>query len=100
MTFSVLSIYPILILLAFLVSVFWVFALQRFKGNKSKRLLCIGIGLLGITLAVENSYYLAARLVSWEYFLEYSYMEVPVAAMKSLYIVALTAILIAFGAIE
>lgn len=96
--FTVLSIYPILITLGLIVGVCWAFAVPRFRGNKTMRMVSLSMAVLSLTLVVENAYYFAARMVSDAEFLEFSNMAIPIAAMKALYVAGMFAALIAFGA--
>ena len=96
---TVLSIYPVLIVLALIVGVYWLFAIPRFT-QRFRRMKAISIGIIALTLAVENSFYFMCRIMSTDEFVEMSNMEVPVGAMKLFYIVGLIAALLAFGEIQ
>lgn len=95
MDFTVLSIYPAIITLGVIVSTLWLFAVSRLKNGM--RNIALGIGIIGITLAIENSYYFFARMLSIDDYLNFSYLYLPVAAMKGFYVVGLMALLIGFG---
>lgn len=94
---SVLSIYPILITLAFAVAVLWGFALHRFICTKPKFISGIGITAIAMNLCVENSYYFAGRMLGPEQFSYFSYLEGPVSAMKLIYVLGLFCLIMGFG---